>query len=130
VPSYRSTIEGESAGSHCEKQTAKQEIMAAVTIGRGLLRLWVVMSVCWVLAIGAITLSTLPPDIRSDDLPDAPWEKGFNPDDPYSSTRSMRSLERIESGAVLASAPPIVVLVLGLAFAWVVRGFRHQQPKI
>src|SRR6516162_7437331 len=40
----------------------KQESMAAMTIGRGLLRLWVVLSVYWVLVIGASTWSTLRVD--------------------------------------------------------------------
>jgi hypothetical protein len=43
---------------------------------------------------------------------------------------SKERARQIKTGAVLAFAPPIVVLILGLAFAWVVKGFRHQQPKI
>ena len=42
---------------------------------------------------------------------------------------SKERARQIEGGAVLAFVPPIGVLILGLAFAWVVRGFRHQQPK-
>jgi hypothetical protein len=89
-----------------------------MTIGRGLLRLWVVLSVCWVLAIGAITLWTLPLDISSDD---------FDPDaflgrcDRGSSCTIYRRNEQIKNGSVLAFAPPIGVLILGLAFAWVAR---------
>jgi hypothetical protein len=54
----------------------------------------------------------------------------FNPDKPYTIIRSSERIEQIKSGVVLALAPPLGVLVLGLAFAWVARGFRQEQPKI
>ena len=134
-----------------------QESMAAMTIGRGLLRLWVVLSVYWVLVIGASTWSTLRvdalvpvPDFATEgtnaDLfkPVDPEEVGWGvsipfdclSDDPrtpprkcYLEDHSKERARQIKTGAVLAFAPPIGVLILGLAFAWVVRGFRHQQPK-
>ena len=131
--------------------------MAAMTIGRGLLKLWVVLSVCWVLVIGASTWSTLRVDALVP-VPDFATEgtnaDSFKPVDPeevrwgvsipfdclsddprtpprkcYLEDHSKERARQIKTGAVLALAPPIVVLILGLAFAWVVKGFRHQQPK-
>jgi hypothetical protein len=73
---------------------------------RGLFRLWLVLSVCWVMVIGAFTWSILPPDEEvpgwardeSKDLPDAPWIKNppptepakpqFDPDRPFVIVRS------------------------------------------
>ena len=133
--------------------------MAAMTIDRGLLRLWVVLSICWVLVIGASTWSRLRvdalvpvPDFAAEGTYDADVFKPVDPeevgwgvsipsdclsDDPrtpprkcYLEDHSKERARQIKTGAVLAFAPPIGVLVLGLAFAWVVRGFRHQQPKI
>jgi hypothetical protein len=133
--------------------------LAAMTVGQGLLRLWVVLSICWVLVIGASTWSRLRvdalvpvPDFAAEGTYDADVFKPVDPeevgwgvsipfdclsDDPrtpprkcYLEDHSKERVEQIKTGAVLAFAPPIGVLVLGLAFAWVVRGFRHQQPKI
>jgi hypothetical protein len=120
--------------------------MAAMTIGRRLLILWVVMSVCWVLAIGAITWSTLnwtkewvlkPDWARNVDPAWAEFKPVCPQPDPehnqklcYLEDHSKERMEQVKIGAVLAFAPPIVVLVLGFAFvwvvSWVVRGFRNQ----
>jgi hypothetical protein len=110
-----------------------------MTVGRGLLRLWVVLSVCWVVAIGAITWSTFPHERW---LPVAPWVRPrhandvFIPDCPQPDPKvnqevcsldSEARVEAIKRGAVLAFAPPIGVLILGVAFAWVVKGFRSSK---
>jgi hypothetical protein len=118
--------------------------MAAMTIGLGLLRLWIAILVCWVLAVGAITWSTL--DWTKEWVLKPDWARNVDPawaefkhlcpqPDPehnqklcyLKDTSSGRRMEQIKTGAVLDFAPG--VLFLGLAFAWVVRGFRHQQPK-
>jgi hypothetical protein len=112
-------------------------------IGRGLLRLWVVLSVCWVVAIGAVTWSTLNwtkewklvPDWAEKDDPS--WAEVSTPvcaqPNPKSNQKlcyledhSKERVEQIKTGAVLAFTPPIGALVLGLAVAWVVRGFRRS----
>ena len=109
-----------------------------MTIGR-LLRLWVVMSVCWVLAIGAITTWLALDNTREVWLSETTvgtdtWRQVcFPPIDETKCSHKDFTMPRaglIKIGVALAFAPPIVVLVLGLAFAWVVGGFRHQQPKI
>jgi hypothetical protein len=124
--------------------------LGAMTIGRGLLRLWVVLSACWVLAIGASTWSTLRidalvpvPEFATEgtnaDLfkPVDPEEVGWGvsipfdclSNDPrtpprkcYLEDHSKERAKQIKDGAVLAFVPPIVVLVLGLAF---VSGYRN-----
>ena len=117
------SIEWRSAGSQCEKKTAKQESMAAMTIGRGLLWLWVVLSVCWVSAVGAITWSTLnwtkewvlKPDWAGNVDPAWAEFKHVRPQpDPehnqklcYLEDHSKERTEQIKTGAVLAFAPPM-----------------------
>ena len=105
--------------------------------GRGLFRLWLVLSVCWGGATGAVIWWTLPADeevpgrVSDDakDLPDAPWIQNPAPSEatkPHTHVvvRSAERVEHIKKGAALAFALPLIVLVVGAGFAWVVIGFR------
>jgi hypothetical protein len=101
---------------------------------RGLFRLWLVLSVCWIVAVGAFTWATLPADeevagwARDDSKALPPLPPGskpqFDPSLPYVIVRSAERVERIKSAAVLALAPPSIILVLGAAFSWAIQGFR------
>lgn len=113
---------------------------------RGLFRLWIVLSVCWVVAISALTWSTLPTDEwvpgwarnESTDLPNKPpkqetpadlWpgtpvKPQFNPNEPYEVDKSGERMEHIRKAAVLAFVPPTIIVVLGGALAWAIRGFQ------
>jgi hypothetical protein len=106
---------------------------------RGLFRLWLVLSVCWIVTVGAFTWSILPADEEvpgsakgdTKDLPPPPpgyvLDKSiprFDPDKPYVIVRSAERTERIKSAAVWAFAPPSIILVLGAALAWAIHGFR------
>jgi hypothetical protein len=85
-------------------------------IARGLLRLWLVASVGWIGLIGAVYWPIVSYEwkvfrekpIMLDDLPDAPW----------AIIGMQHTLPR------LAFISPVLVLVLGAAVAWVVKGFR------
>ena len=103
---------------------------------RGLFRLWLVLSVCWIVAVGAFTWATLPevpsrPPAKEEKSDIVQGESGpefkFDPEAfeafKRSAERSAERTERIKSAAVLAFAPPSIVIVLGVAFAWAIKGF-------
>jgi hypothetical protein len=87
-------------------------------IARGLLRLWLVTSVVWIGLISAVYWPIVSYEwkvfrekpIMFDDLPDAPWAINWN----------------ATHVAEAAFIPPVLVLVLGAAVAWVVKGFRAK----
>jgi hypothetical protein len=107
---------------------------------RGLFRLWIVLSACWIVAVGSFTWSTLPRDEEvvppgyvvdfDKPLPTLPhWDPldpkpPFDPNQPYTIIRSAERIEQIKRAVVVAFAAPSIVLILGTALAWVVRGFR------
>jgi hypothetical protein len=106
---------------------------------RGLFRLWAVLSVGWIVAVGTFTWSTLPRDeevvppgyVVDFDKPLPQWDPHdpppqFDPNQPYTIIRSAERIERIKSGVMVAFAAPSIVLILGAALAWVVRGFRPE----
>jgi hypothetical protein len=104
---------------------------------RGLFGLWIVLSAFWIAGVGAVTWATFPrlltdaefsilanpqkPGVPDDVVPDAD-------DTPASeSHQEVRSAERlayVQRAAILGVAPPIFVLVVGAALAWMARGFR------
>jgi hypothetical protein len=127
-------------------------------IGRGLLRLWLVVSIVWIGAIGTLTWSTLTPVVTGmsdaefaeynppqkkpvagmfDDLiPQAAPKPPFDPTKPYqvwpgtpvfsaAEFSVVKRHEEIKTGVEVALIPPMVLLMLGLAGGWVVRGFRN-----
>jgi hypothetical protein len=65
------------------------------------------------------------PIITESDEPDCGLDQNkLDPKKCWLEDHSKWRVEHVQSGAVLALAPPIGVLILGVAFAWVVRGFR------
>lgn len=112
---------------------------------RGLFRVWVLLSVCWVLTIGALIWLMLPPpatmwvlhpscgDTMKPSEPfvwdclDAPADRntpGAKEVPDYS--RNRERMTWIKQGAGIAIVPPLVVLTLGVAGAWAARGFQEK----
>jgi hypothetical protein len=102
---------------------------------RGLLRLWLVLSLCWIVALGVFAWEQ------------APWkafrmaaceEAGGNPIDCYDAERArpeapvgLSDIAAVgkrwgKELAVFALLPPLITLVLGLLGVWVVSGFAHS----
>jgi hypothetical protein len=91
-------------------------------ISRGLLRLWVVASVLWVLVVGLVAWVAWPAhtdffDAFKSTLPDAPpWAQP----DPLARNDLVLAL-------CFAVVPPVAVFILGMSLLWAVRGFRSEQ---
>ena len=96
----------------------------ALRVARGLLRLWLVLSVLWIAGVGIhawwaiplyenpISWGAIPVEPLSDapPLPDAPW--------------IIEQRAAIRFAILLALVPPAFVLALGWALAWALKGFR------
>jgi hypothetical protein len=96
---------------------------------RGLFRLWLILSVCWLVAVGASTWATLPEvpgwaKEEKGDIVQGSSSREFDPKEFEAFKTSAERTERIKYAAVLAFAPPLIVVVLGAAFAWAITGFR------
>jgi hypothetical protein len=98
--------------------------------GRGLFRLWVVVSVFWLVAAGAFAAvdwrdhpMPIPPEFCKHIEPDrvAGCEKGQT-----SGREEVTTRRQITIAVVIA--PPLVLLIIGLAMWWVMIGFRPSQP--
>jgi hypothetical protein len=100
-------------------------------VARGLLRLWLVLSVFWVGGIGGVAWLKFPPAVPQFDptkpyevvpnyplsdaevgLPDAPWVK------------KTERWDAIKTGAEMALIPPLLILLVGSALGWAIRGFK------
>lgn len=99
---------------------------------RGLLRVWVVTSAVWLILVGsnlAIDSSTS----RQIERPPTEAEVGACMDyrpGPWCSADIVEAIRSWTmpgwSAAVFTLAPPLLVLGLGLAITWVIRGFRSN----
>lgn len=118
----------------------------ALRLGRGLFRLWLVLSVLWIGGVAATTWWTLPVDLcatppgglhdcDANDLiragqntklveKEANLRPGFDPSKPYRIPFDDLRRTEIKFGAAAAVLPPIFVLALGSAFVWAFTGFR------
>jgi hypothetical protein len=63
-----------------------------------------------------------PPPGFAIDKPTA--KPPFDPSRPYLEGRDKERQAAIRFGATLAFVPPVLVLIMGLALSWVVKGFR------
>jgi hypothetical protein len=120
-------------------------------IARGLFRIWLVLSVLWVGAVGIVAWPWLPPEYNPSakfappfgpdaylSSPPAGQEKSFDPDQylrsepskPYEVVteppKTAPRWEATQKAAMEAFIPPTFVLVLGSALGWALRGFRDQ----
>lgn len=122
-------------------------------IARGLFRLWLVLSITWIVGVGGVTWTWKPPFDPSkpfEIVPSSkraefqalgardPWAE-FNPQgSPKAATPtefdplefatfklSAQRWETIQTAAEVALIPPILLLTLGSALGWAIRGFRN-----
>ena len=101
-----------------------------MSLGRGLLRLWVVLSIAWITAVGFDAWLLWPTPVR-------PWAvyQAFGWSNPV--TKEPRTIEDlldefvqlrirgiVRSHFEWALVPPVAVIVIGAALWWAVAGFR------
>jgi hypothetical protein len=86
----------------------------ALRVARGLFRLWFVASVIWILIAGAVVWVTLV-------IPVVNHEKWIGPGGRPSPGPTL--IESIMWVVLVALGPPALVLVIGLASKWALRGF-------
>jgi hypothetical protein len=102
----------------------------ALRVARGLLRLWLVLSVLWIGGVGVVTwrafpenelpsICDLPAAIRSETY-DCSWLRRVK-DELVFMDKKQRAA--IQNGILLALVPPAITLVLGSALLWAFRGF-------
>ena len=98
---------------------------------RGLFRLWVVISVLWLIVAGAFATM----DWRNHQMPIEPqYCKEIEPPERVANCEKSQAEGRVEVASrrqitvAVVFAPPLVTLVLGLALWWVEIGFRPRPP--
>jgi hypothetical protein len=112
-------------------------------LGRGLFRLWLVLSVLWIAGVTATTWWTLPVDLcatppgglhdcNANELIKSgqnvrlgkETKPEFDPSKPYRVPFDDLRHTAIEFALATAVLPPIFTLALGSALVWAFRGFR------
>jgi hypothetical protein len=93
-------------------------------IERGLLRLWVALSVLWIVGTAIATWTELPAETGGFVPANVPANQ-FDPVEFQAFKTRMETRTVIEHGVKLALIPPVLVLALGVISVWVVRGFRE-----
>jgi hypothetical protein len=108
----------------------------ALRIARGLIRLWLVLSVLWIGGVGVATWWTLPVEPKPWWVYAQPVEESapefdpskpsteFNPKEYEAFKLAEERRSAIWHASLLAFLPPAFVLALGSALGWVFRGFR------
>jgi hypothetical protein len=102
----------------------------SVRWGLGMFRLWVVISLLWLTCFGAFVVI----DLRQNPVPMDPSickEIETGPTaiavcEKNQATGIEEAWSRRENEAVGLVVPPLILMVLGLAFRWVLLGFRSQ----
>ena len=123
--------------------SSEESFQMALRLGRGLFRLWLVLSVLWIGGVGVTTWWRLPVDLCAtppgglhgcdanevteslrlvEKETNSPPE--FDPSKPYRIPFDDLRHTTIKFGAAEAVLPPIFVLALGSALVWAFRGFR------
>jgi hypothetical protein len=96
----------------------------ALRVARGLFRLWLVLSVLWVAAVGATSLMFGEPVsayVRLESMLDTCINE----------KKGDGCAEWLRRGAPwLALIPPIVVLAIGWALIWAFRGFWQREDEV
>jgi hypothetical protein len=93
-------------------------------IARGLLRLWLVLSVLWIGGVGVVTWPQVPIFDRSmpfsfEEAPRFPVPADY---DPFSKSSYLIAWARDD--APVALIPPLLVLAIGSALGWAIKGFK------
>jgi hypothetical protein len=103
----------------------------AVRVARGLFRLWLVLSVLWIGAVGVVTWRTFPvyefilPSEAPDYKPPKPDKFDVNDFDKWLQARvAAQRREALWTAALESLAPPVFILALGSALIWAFRDFR------
>jgi hypothetical protein len=102
-----------------------------MSIRRGLLRLWIAVSVFWVVVIGTIVGPPILSSyewLQSDACKPATSEnkaKGLLSDADFGLCDTPK--DSIISGASTLLAPPLALLAVGLVTGWVVSGFKRSS---
>ena len=94
-----------------------------MNLRRGMLRLWTVLSIIWIIAVGVHACSVWPEH--------ADWGTAYRALawSDWLTEREMR-LSQLEARLVIwphlewALGPPVVVLIAGIALGWAAAGFR------
>lgn len=106
--------------------------MTSINVGKGLFRLWVVLTVCWIMPLTWVKWNDLDWNNRYD-LPPLPC-----PDLPsplqgcelwqLEHKGKSRSEHRFDAAQMII-LPPTLLLLLGLAGVWVLRGFNRNSNQ-
>jgi hypothetical protein len=105
---------------------------------RGLLRLWLALSLCWIAGVGVFAWEhNAWMKSRTAACFEAKRAQGVNPWDCFDRDEQVRlSIEPVGLADIAAAAkeytvvallPPLVTLVLGLLGAWVISGFARKR---
>ena len=90
-----------------------------MNLRRGLLRLWVVFSIAWIIAVAfhayTLTIPTPPPGFTLD----------LRPGDVATVELLSRTVPIDVSHVAWAFGSPVVVLISGVALRWAIAGFRN-----
>jgi hypothetical protein len=111
-------------------------------VGRGLFRLWAVISVFWIAGVAIETWRSYPADERGVlkpvtdpallallNAPDAgsvravDEKPAFDQSKPYMVVRDSERRDALQSGVLLALGLPALVFLIGLSLSWALRGF-------
>jgi len=103
-----------------------------MNVRRGLLRLWLVLSIGWIIAVGVHAYSLWPGPV-------GPWTAYQALEWCYPVTKELpttgdvlnkvvRSRERwiVRSHIEWAFGPPLAILIIGAALGWAIAGFREE----
>lgn len=104
-------------------------------VARGLFRLWVVVSACWLIVSATLTWEML---LEAPSLPKVAGNRGYKIEEARRQGYSDKEIadylgvdlrpnwkRRLTAVGVIIG-PPIVVLALGFGLLWAARGFREQ----
>jgi hypothetical protein len=112
---------------------------------RGLLRAWVVVSICWVVVVGGLgvyywyndpwrVISVKPLRTECQQQAKTPPLCDFDPD-AYLAGKPQPSAEAhlpasLWTTLLLSILPPVSLFFLGAALLWVGQGFRERMPPV
>jgi len=110
--------------------------MAVMNLRRGLLRLWVVFSIAWIVAVGyhgytshGPVYTVGPPVEYYGPLPaplPAPASEPVEEVERFRLFGLTYTRDVIESHVRWAFGPPVAVLIIGAALSWAIAGFRKK----
>jgi hypothetical protein len=117
--------------------------MSSLNVGKGLLRLWVVLAVCWVATAGYLKFDDLvgrglaikEPSSNTSEYRRMPLDELRQRFPQYNDLSDDKLTEAVHkkfdgprrvAAAELILLPPALLLLFGFAVAWIARGFRSS----